>query len=261
MAFVCGCGHSGTTLVAAMLGAHPSVYAIPHETGAFVDSDVRSARVLFERDYIPLAMQEGAAVLCEKTPHHVRRIPVMRRAFPGARIVVVIRDARDVAASMMERLGSVQRAVHRWNSDNDLVRYELERGGRDLVIVSYEELIAAPEKTLIAISTRLGIDYHPRMLEFHKDERDWFGDNPHGRFRNWQIHQPLTDRRGRWVKVLSEAEARYIETECRELMTFFGYLPATERRTIERVVGRAWRHLREPFRPVRRRLRRLRRRV
>jgi len=258
MAFVCGCGHSGTTLVAAMLGAHPSVYAIPHETSAFINSDVDAARALFQREYLPAALGNGATLLCEKTPLHVRRLPVVRKAFPGARIVVLVRDARDVTASIKERLGSLDEAILRWNRDNVIVRHEVERGRPDLIVVFYEELIAAPEKTLMAISAHVGVDYQPVMLEFHKDAREWFaGNDAHLRFRNWQIHQPLTDRRGRWVTILSEAEASRVEQECRALMSFFGYLPPTRASAATRILGRTWREGKELLRPARRRLRRM----
>jgi protein O-GlcNAc transferase len=181
---------------------------------------------------------------------------VMRKAFPGARIVVVIRDPRDVAASIKERLGSLDEAIHRWNRDNDLVRHEVERHRADLIVVSYEQLIAAPEKTLMTISAHIGIEYHHGMLDFYKDDRTWFGaNNPHGRLRNWQIHQPLTDRRGRWATILSEAEARCVEDKCRELMSFFGYLPPTHSSAATRIVGTSWRQLKEIVRPTRRRLR------
>ncbi|OGT73036.1 MAG: hypothetical protein A2W76_02680 [Gammaproteobacteria bacterium RIFCSPLOWO2_12_47_11] len=36
--FVCGCGHSGTTLLWAMLSAHPDIYGINYETEVFLSS-------------------------------------------------------------------------------------------------------------------------------------------------------------------------------------------------------------------------------
>lgn len=267
MAFICGCSHSGTSLVTAMLGAHPLVYAIPRETRVFRENDdSRSAYLLFQRDYLPAALEKGATVLCEKTPRHIRRLGLMRETFPDARIVVIVRDARDVAASIKERTGSVDEAIRRWNRDNGIARREIERGRKDLFVVAYEDLIAAPEKTLAVISTHVGIEYHPNMLEFHKDERDWFGSNPktgsdggfqgHGQLRNWQIHQPLMDRRGRWRTILSEAEARRVERQCRELMSFFGYLLPTCTSPATRLFGVAGRELKELARVLKRSLRR-----
>lgn len=36
--FICGCGHSGTTLLWAMLSAHPDIYGINYETEVFLNS-------------------------------------------------------------------------------------------------------------------------------------------------------------------------------------------------------------------------------
>ena len=48
--FVIGCGHTGTTLIAAMLGAHPSIYSIPKETRALVHNTAPDqARASIER--------------------------------------------------------------------------------------------------------------------------------------------------------------------------------------------------------------------
>ena len=54
----------------------------------------------------------------------------------------LVRDARDVVASMKERLGDFDAAIQRWNRDNVIAWHEAERGRPDLIIVFYEALIA-----------------------------------------------------------------------------------------------------------------------
>ena len=44
MIFVCGCGHSGTSLLAAMLGSHKDIYAINVETYCFTRIDLSDPR-------------------------------------------------------------------------------------------------------------------------------------------------------------------------------------------------------------------------
>jgi len=44
--FICGCGHSGTTLLWAMLSAHSRIYGIPYETGVFLNSAINNGQSL-----------------------------------------------------------------------------------------------------------------------------------------------------------------------------------------------------------------------
>src|SRR5436309_3209703 len=115
-AFICGCGHSGTTLIAAILASHPQVYIPFEETNIFFK-------------WAPLAMfrywkirtaarRAGKSFLLEKTPRHIRRVERIRRMVPGARFVVPVRDGRDVVASIGRRLGNRKEALDRWISDN-----------------------------------------------------------------------------------------------------------------------------------------------
>ena len=44
--FIVGCGHSGTTLLAAMMDSHPNIRAFPDESGAFNDWPARVGPLL-----------------------------------------------------------------------------------------------------------------------------------------------------------------------------------------------------------------------
>jgi hypothetical protein len=80
-AFICGCGHSGTTLLATILANHPRIHVPLYESEAFLGSDAQ-AKASLDR-----LKCEGAAagrpILVEKTPKHVRRIGLVRRMVPA----------------------------------------------------------------------------------------------------------------------------------------------------------------------------------
>jgi hypothetical protein len=53
-----------------------------------------------------LTLREGKSVWIEKTPKHFRYIAFIRRFIPSAQIIHMIRDGRDVVASIYDRANS-----------------------------------------------------------------------------------------------------------------------------------------------------------
>ena len=102
-AFICGCGHSGTTLLATILSAHPDVYVPLHETYAFFAR--RPGRLWRLWRLRRATLRAGKRYLIEKTPRHINALGTIRREVRGARFVVMVRDGRDVTASFAEALG------------------------------------------------------------------------------------------------------------------------------------------------------------
>jgi len=118
--------------------------------------------------------------------------------------------------------------------DNTLVQKEQQRQSGDTFIFRYEDLMDNIEGTLEAICRHVDVPYDPRMLEYHKDERAWFGASAepgapppepkdHAKLRNWQIKQPIMERRGQWKAHLDKMEIREIEDSCGDLMAYYGY--------------------------------------
>jgi len=239
MIFVCGCGHSGTSLITAMLGAHSRIYSIPTETQIFMrphlsDADIRNEMV---SEYMPFVAAKGADRLCEKTPSHLHYIARIREVFETARIVIPVRDPRDVALSIKLRTGDLKLGYERWIRDNTIVLRQLESQAEDTLIFRYEDLIDDLEATLRQVCAHVGVDYETEMLQYHRDQRAWFGSEPnipvqapdakdHVNLRNWQIKQPVMDRRGRWKSHLSPDEISTVQAACESLMSALGYDPS-----------------------------------
>src|SRR4051794_13051296 len=67
--FIVGCGHSGTSLVLAILGAHSKIYAVPYESKFGFKSD-EAAKALFA-EFDAKTVSAGKQRWVEKTPRHV----------------------------------------------------------------------------------------------------------------------------------------------------------------------------------------------
>lgn len=134
-----------------------------------------------------LALRRGAANWIEKTPWHLRSIPLLERASPGARphFIHVIRNGLDVVASLYtasqkwERSYGLEECVTRWNAD---LASSLDRSNSpNDQFVAYEQLTSAPEATLKLLLDGLGLAWEPAILESYGSasegiitpEEDW----------------------------------------------------------------------------------------
>lgn len=113
------------------------------------------------------AGREGKSVWLEKTPIHLVHLHRIRKLFPDARIIRIIRDPRDSLRSIFELP---------WAPDSMLaLAYDFRAWHRDAqrffnadsnsYTLKYEELVERPESVLTQICTFLGIGYQDSMLD------------------------------------------------------------------------------------------------
>ena len=101
----------------------------------------------------------------DKSPSYVRHIPLLIRLFPGARIVHIVRDARDYGLSVRRAWGkSILRAVQRWQDDVSKARQDGQHHAGSYVEIRYEDLLEAPRRTLESVCACIGLDFDERML-------------------------------------------------------------------------------------------------
>jgi hypothetical protein len=231
--FVCGCGHSGTSLLLRILAAHPAVYAPMAETKAFMATTPWP----FLRDLRRDCLAAGKRVLVEKTPQHIRHMDRIRQAVPGARFVVMVRDGRDVTASITRRIGDPAEGLKRWVGDTLLSRRA--EAMPDTMILRYEDLTEDAEGRIREVCRFIGIPFDPSMLDYHRTAVTWNGKDgsrkgsgqegeEHRALRAWQLNQPIFNGTGQWRGDLPpEIVARLFDGVPGELMAHFGYVDDT----------------------------------
>src|SRR5262249_16648753 len=157
----------------AMLGTHSHIYAIPVETDVFRRglSPEQIRQQLEQRS--KECRKPSVRYVCEKTPRHVFKYNAISALYPDAKFVFMTRNPRDVVASLKRRGHSVDAAINRWRVDNEAVIRRVRNFRAHLVI--FEHLVGNPEATLSPVCKFLDLDYEKGMLDYWKDERDWFG--------------------------------------------------------------------------------------
>lgn len=154
-----GCGRSGTTLLLSVLGAHPSVCAIPDEKFLFFPYPFRLGS--FHLD-LKEKRQPAHKRWAEKTPKNVQAFGSILEAFKDQVCLIhIVRDGRDVVTS--HHPNHSQRywvSPERWVAD---VRAGLDFSDRSLV-VKYEELLREPLGTIQEICDYIEEPFDERML-------------------------------------------------------------------------------------------------
>lgn len=229
--FLCGCSHSGTTLLLRMLGQHPDVYAVPYESNIFCTPRTRHTHVASMRAWEADAAKAGRSRVCEKTPNHVFHLDRLLRFYPAARVCVLVRDGRDVAASLGKRWhGDVERAIRKWVD-------AIETGNRWLddervLAVRYEDLVRLPEETMRRVCDHVGVPFSADVVDDRPfryagadgtEKPETVVGEDHHRYRAWQVNQPRFDGSGRWRQSLTPEQQALCHRIAGPLLADLGY--------------------------------------
>ncbi|HTR35650.1 MAG TPA: sulfotransferase [Bryobacteraceae bacterium] len=180
--------------------------------------DGDSLQSLFAAILKAYAESQGKQRWGEKTPQHARFTELLFEWYPDALLLHVVRDPRDVVASLLRRPAAANSAVlnaRAWLRLNLAARRSQARPG--YLEVRYEALTAEPEEQLRKICRCAGEEYSSSMLSPEQQELE--RSSAMDRFRT-----PLsTDRLGTWRQDLSPIEAAQIESTLGGQMETFGY--------------------------------------
>ncbi|MFN0106644.1 MAG: sulfotransferase family protein [Bryobacteraceae bacterium] len=151
-------------------------------------------------------------IFLDKTPRYYFIISELRRTFPEARFVFILRNPLAVFSSMMEtwvkgiyfgKLCSLRNdLVHDLLTAPDLIMNGIRDFGPDAAVLRYEELAVTPDAAVRRLCRDLAIDFHPGMIDYGTEGRNlerWsYGDQG----TVYSEQRPIGDRAERWQQVL-----------------------------------------------------------
>ncbi|WP_141137906.1 sulfotransferase family protein [Actibacterium lipolyticum] len=218
--FVVGCGHSGTSLLASILGRSDKLLMVGYESGVFFPKKSLMTAKEVVRSWVNLARQFGLSGFVEKTPKHLHCIDRILKVVPNARIVVITRDGRDVMASFMSRGMSPEFAVERWCQDNQKV-LALD-GHASIIKTRYEDIVADPTAELQRLCDALGLEFSDEMITGTGSGYGWIKDGNMAK-RAAETSKPIYDSRGKWKQALTSEHLEIFWKEASGIMSAFGY--------------------------------------
>lgn len=232
LVFFFGCARSGTSVLGELIAQHPNVDYLGEQNQALwhgLNDDDHHRMTSYDATDEAIATlreayQHEGRVLVEKMPTHSLRIPFIRRVFPEAKLIYIIRDGRDVACSLMPGVGGdswnhlkppawrsmmqvftgLERCARLWQVVTEIVEADLTEAGAngqpirvDHLRIRYEDLVAAPLIMSDVICEYLGLEPDAAMLDYCEKIQDkntghiaepgkaWHRDDHSQRVRRW----------------------------------------------------------------------------
>jgi Tfp pilus assembly protein PilF len=192
LAFLGGHPRSGTTLLEQILDAHPGVAALD-EPMAFLEvlqpefhksNELSSARVnVLRRIYIQalkddLGADAAGKTLIDKNPSPTARLPVWLRVFPELRVIIALRDPRDVVLSCYFQNIPLNSANVNFLSLERLAKHYSDLMGIWLAVrdwpgfawieTRYEDVVADLTKEGRRVTEFLGLSWHPDQERYYE---------------------------------------------------------------------------------------------
>jgi hypothetical protein len=268
--FIGGMFKSGTSLLRAMLGQHSAIasgletywfdwdwsaresddmkvmYArlahffdmsVAEVTGMAIDS--ATAEEFLATLMTEVARRQGKPRWAEKTPGNVAHADRIWAAWPDAKIVHIIRDPRDVFASLVEarKWDSPDEFADRWVSTIGRglrLKGEINPSAKSYLAIRYEDLIAAPEQTMRRVIEFIGEPWEAAIAQFNGRQEDFdkvLEATGKASTTLERLKEPLTgDRVGIWPQVLSQAQVAAIQ----QAVAARGFADLYDRLTTER---------------------------
>jgi hypothetical protein len=161
----------------------------------------------------------------DKSLNTERYADAIFHAYPGARILHMVRDPRDRFSSSLvrwkTRRGGVGAGTAEWLSSIRLAKRNQRRYPDRYRIVRYESLVQEPEPMLRGICAFIGEEYTPRMLRM--DGAGKFAEQSNSSYGRRDRGVISTDSIGRFREVLSPRQIATIQSLAREEMASLGY--------------------------------------
>lgn len=231
--FLVGFPRSGTTLIERMLNAHPNLLTTgersplqavkakllssggyPEGMGVFSEQERNFCRELFWKTAEDVCGAEiETKILVDKMPLNIVDVGLIGRLLPNARIVVSLRDPRDVILScFMQQFRRTPAMIGFSDLETTVTLYEKIMGfwmrAKDQTFLPhleyrYEDLVSHHEKIIRNILTFTGVPWSPDVLAYR--ERSIGRDISTPSYEN--VAEPLYTRAtGRWRRYRSHLE-------------------------------------------------------
>jgi len=165
----------------------------------------------------------------EKSPGHVFYWNQIKKTFPTAKIIHIVRDGRDVACSSLSaRQGpkTYYAAATMWRTYLDgIEKIKNDCSPEDVVEIRYESLLASPRENLERVCDLLGVTYSDAMLNFYKKDSNYQTDSAN----LVNLQRPLmTSNSEKWRSKMSVSDLAEFESIAGEHLEKYSYIPASD---------------------------------
>ncbi|MGD0813408.1 MAG: sulfotransferase [Verrucomicrobiota bacterium] len=253
LALLGGAMRSGTTLVEQILGAQPDVLVFdesmpslaellkplnsqpsgPGWSLASLDALPATRRAQLTDRYLKSLLREiedepGHRVLLDKNPSTTAWLPVWLRFFPQSKVIIALRDPRDVVVSCyfqsvpadwgIVSFASLEKTAKFYALSMDVWLRMRELGGFDWIETRYEDVVGNLEAEGRRVTNFLGLPWHEAQATYYETARRKFVHSP----TYGEVTKPVHNRAVRRWEHYAEALAP-LQASLEPYLQAFGY--------------------------------------
>ncbi len=225
--FIVGMPRSGTTLVEQILASYGQVETtdeLPYMERIALELEMNGGYVanvknlsaekaeVYAQQYLAQAgnyLSKAPQYFIDKNPNNFLHIALIKRLFPNAKIINVIRDPLDNALSVFKQhfsnghdySYSLPGIVFYWQGYLSLMFHWQKLFANDIYHLSYESLVESPEQQVQQLVEYCGLNFDKQCLSFYKSERVVLTPSVS------QVKQPINNKSvGSWQKYQNELQ-------------------------------------------------------
>jgi hypothetical protein len=181
------------------------------------------------RQYIERLGKRGVAYFGEKTPEHTGHLPRIREMFPNAKILVLYRDGRDVAASL-SRMPWMTSDLYVnflvWLYYHQVLEQARTVDSSNLFCVRYEDIVADPQGSFARILNFLELPYEAAVAE-GCGNKEGIPEREYG-WKSRALQKISTDRVATFQRDIDEGQLAILERLGRDVLPALGYQLTTD---------------------------------
>ncbi|NNE36156.1 MAG: sulfotransferase [Rhodothermales bacterium] len=169
-----GAPRSGTTLLNAMIGCHPDIAMLNEDFGHAVFNLV-SKPVVGNKLCVPNQIElseRGSYVRRQFQKRNFRQyapqadLSIEDYLSRNANIVATVRHPDRVIGSIVSRgKKNVKLATYRWARSIEIIDTLVQQHAARVLVLAYPFLVSEPENVMRSVSSFVGVEYDPAMLE------------------------------------------------------------------------------------------------
>jgi hypothetical protein len=158
--------------VCRMVELHPYPWEIkPDRERIFREAEERDLIHIYFKIYKQYLEYTGKKRWACKSTFMIKHVEEVRRYFPDARFIYMVRDGRDVAVSAKTSIFNhyhIYYTARLWKSEQELgLSWMKKLTGKQIFLLKYEELINNTEETVKKLCSFLDEDFEEKMLEYY----------------------------------------------------------------------------------------------
>lgn len=172
--------------------------------------------------YALFGSKHDKCIYGDKSPTFIRKLNILKDAYPRAKFIHIVRDGRDVHLSMKKKhsfASSVVGSSLEWSIKLFLIHRVLDSVRNRAIEVRYEDLVREPVEHLKRTCAFLGVQFEIEMLDFWKKNNS-FVDDQHSNL----IRKPIDASNAfKWRQQLNNADIKRFEIISRRNLTRYDY--------------------------------------